>query len=107
MAAPCDDCLYPVPEVLRTDYIVMVVRNAAEALDALRECLPDGILPDLAMPIMDGRTVLEARRDKLALAKVPVMISLQNFTTAPSVVLRPVSFSATLHQRGVRSFGPC
>ena len=72
----------PCPKLLRTDYIVMVVRNAAEALDALRECLPDGILPDLAMPIMDGRTVLEARRDKLALAKVPVMISLQNFTTA-------------------------
>ena len=61
-------------EVLRADYIVKVVRNGVEALNALREWLPDAILLDLAMPVMDGWTFLKVRRDKPEFARVPVLI---------------------------------
>jgi CheY-like chemotaxis protein len=61
-------------DLLRGHYHVAVAGNGAEALDALQERLPDGILLDLAMPVMDGWTFLERRRDDPAIAEVPVLI---------------------------------
>ena len=52
-------------------YTVMTASNGAEALKAARELLPDMIISDILMPVMDGfRLCREIRQDK-QLCKIP------------------------------------
>jgi two-component system response regulator MprA len=64
--------------LLDTGYDVSAVSNGAEALALVDEWLPDAILLDLMMPIMDGADFLRARRDRPFLARVPVMVLTAN-----------------------------
>ncbi len=61
-------------EVLQEQYSVVVACNGAEALDSMRERLPDTIVLDMMMPIMDGWTFLKAWRGDPAFAEIPVMV---------------------------------
>src|SRR5579872_3997679 len=49
-------------------------KNAADALAAARQDVPDLIVSDYAMPKMDGRKMLESLRAASATAKVPVIL---------------------------------
>ena len=57
-------------------YVVLSAGHGQEALDILAEAerLPDVILLDLMMPIMDGRTFLQARRRQPRWTSIPVVI---------------------------------
>lgn len=48
--------------------------NGKEALDAIREQLPALIVSDLAMPVMNGRKMLQLIRQDPQASQVPVII---------------------------------
>jgi CheY-like chemotaxis protein len=56
-------------------YRVVALANGAEALQALRgETVPNVILLDVSMPVMDGFDFLRYRNDDPQLAAVPVVL---------------------------------
>lgn len=55
-------------------YRVRVAGNGREALDRVREELPDAMILDLMMPEMDGFEVLEAIRNEEKTSHLPVLI---------------------------------
>lgn len=56
-------------------YRVVALSNGAEALEALRgETVPNVILLDVSMPVMDGFDFLRFRNDDPRLAQVPVVL---------------------------------
>lgn len=56
-------------------YRVVAVANGAEALDKLRgETVPNVILLDVSMPVMDGFDFLRFRNEDPQLAAVPVVL---------------------------------
>jgi len=56
-------------------YRVVALSNGAEALETLRgETVPDVILLDVSMPVMDGFDFLRFRNDDPRLAQVPVVL---------------------------------
>lgn len=48
--------------------------NGVQALERLRETLPDAVISDVSMPEMDGFTLLETIRADRSLAALPVML---------------------------------
>jgi CheY-like chemotaxis protein len=65
-----------VSEVLRDDgYEVSEASNGFEALEALAERLPDLIVLDLMMPIMDGWTFVEECHRSRVCDEVPIVIT--------------------------------
>ena len=56
-------------------YRVVAVSNGAEALETLRgNTVPNVILLDVSMPVMDGFDFLRIRNDDPRLAQVPVVL---------------------------------
>jgi len=56
-------------------YRVVALSNGAEALEALRgDTLPNVILLDVSMPVMDGFDFLRFRNDDPKLAAIPVVL---------------------------------
>ena len=55
-------------------YRVVAVSNGAEALEMLRGDVPNVILLDVSMPVMDGFDFLRIRNDDPRLAQVPVVL---------------------------------
>jgi len=55
-------------------YLVTTANNGVEALKCLTQEVPDIILLDLMMPIMDGFKVLQAAKADARLQNVPVII---------------------------------
>lgn len=55
-------------------YVVRTARNGAEALELVRQELPAIILTDLAMPVMNGRKMLQLLRHDPRAREVPVVI---------------------------------
>lgn len=56
-------------------YRVVAVSNGAEALETLRgDTLPNVILLDVSMPVMDGFDFLRFRNDDPRLAQIPVVL---------------------------------
>ncbi len=56
-------------------YRVTVAANGLAALDEIKEHKPKLILLDLAMPVMDGYTFLDAARDRHLLEDVAVVVT--------------------------------
>jgi CheY-like chemotaxis protein len=56
------------------DCTVQTARDGAEALESIRQGLPDAILLDLAMPRMDAEGFLVALRGTPEGARVPVIL---------------------------------
>lgn len=52
----------------------LVARNGAEAVEAARRHLPDLILLDIVMPVMDGIAAAQALRDDPATATIPIIM---------------------------------
>ena len=55
-------------------YRVLATRNGREALELMRDVVPDLIILDLHMPEMDGPTFLKALEDAPVLRRMPVLI---------------------------------
>jgi CheY-like chemotaxis protein len=55
-------------------YDVVVARNGREALDCADSTLPNLILVDLMMPIMDGRQFIREARQSSRLERTPVIV---------------------------------
>src|SRR4051812_39325696 len=65
-----------VSEVLRDDgYRVYEAGNGVEALDVLQDVVPDLIVLDLMMPVMDGWTFVEECRRKHWCGEVPIVVT--------------------------------
>lgn len=52
----------------------IVARNGAEAVESARRYLPDLILLDIVMPVMDGIAAAQALRDDPATATIPIIM---------------------------------
>ncbi|MGB3533230.1 MAG: ATP-binding protein [Microcoleaceae cyanobacterium] len=56
-------------------FIVIEASNGKEALEKAELCLPDLMITDLQMPVMDGWRLLKEVRQSASLRQVPVIIS--------------------------------
>ena len=60
--------------LLKEFYEVETVSNGAEALDAIRRQMPDLVLSDVMMPVMDGMALLSSIRENPIMASMPVIL---------------------------------
>ena len=60
--------------LLKEFYEVEAVSNGAEALDAIRRQMPDLVLSDVMMPVMDGMALLSSIRENPIMASMPVIL---------------------------------
>lgn len=58
----------------RADYTFAEAANGREALDLMRDQLPDVVVLDLMMPLVSGWDVLRERADDDELKKIPVIV---------------------------------
>jgi two-component system, cell cycle response regulator DivK len=58
----------------REGYRTLGAANGKEAVELCREHLPDLVLMDLAMPVMDGRTAMRLLKEDPATAHIPVVV---------------------------------
>jgi len=62
-------------------YKVTWKKNGLEALDALRTFIPDVIICDLMMPVMDGETFLKKVRNQRRYDNIPFVMITANINT--------------------------
>jgi CheY-like chemotaxis protein len=55
-------------------YCVDEASNGAEGLECMRRAIPDVVVLDLLMPVLGGRAFIEACREEMGLASVPVIL---------------------------------
>ena len=60
--------------LLKEFYEVETVSNGAEALDAIRRQMPDLVLSDVMMPVMDGMALLSSIRQDPIMPSMPVIL---------------------------------
>jgi CheY-like chemotaxis protein len=77
------------------DYFVASARNGREALDYLHDApLPDLIITDLAMPVMDGRQLRREQLKDARLAAIPMLVVTamadRTHIDASEILLKPV-----------------
>lgn len=58
-----------------TEYTVQAAGNGAEGLKRIEESIPDLILLDMMMPVMDGITFLKEMNMKYGERKIPVIVT--------------------------------
>ncbi|HEY0583495.1 MAG TPA: response regulator [Chloroflexota bacterium] len=61
-------------DVLSEDYAVALATNGVEAIASIRQEVPDAVVLDMMMPIMDGRSFLLACRRQPECADLRVMV---------------------------------
>jgi CheY-like chemotaxis protein len=60
--------------LLDEGYRVVTVRSAAEALQSIEHEVPAVLITDLMMPIMDGRALARACRERVLTASMPILL---------------------------------
>ena len=85
---------YSIVEVLthlleEEGYTVVTAANGRDGLDRASEKVPDLVITDLMMPIMDGDELLRELRKSAALRKVPVIL----ITSAPAPGFRDLPWA--------------
>ncbi|HEV3049605.1 MAG TPA: response regulator [Longimicrobium sp.] len=58
----------------REGYATLGAANGEQAVQVAREHLPDLILMDLAMPVMDGRTAMQTLKADPRTAHIPIVV---------------------------------
>jgi CheY-like chemotaxis protein len=58
----------------REGYATLGAANGEQAVQVAREHLPDLILMDLAMPVMDGRTAMQTLKADERTAHIPIVV---------------------------------
>ena len=69
-----DDLVQYLMTLLEKDYIIMISDNGSDALKKAYENIPDIILTDLMMPVMDGIALLDEVKNDQRTSHVPVVI---------------------------------
>jgi len=67
------------------DYEILTATNGQEALEKIKSALPDLVLLDIMMPVMDGFAVLEQAKADTTIRNIPIIIISAN-SDLPSVV---------------------
>ncbi len=75
-------------------YTVTLAEHGAAALDVLAQArrLPDLIVLDLQMPIMDGRAFRAAQQQDAALADIPVIVVTASYDVAATATLQAAAY---------------
>lgn len=60
--------------VLHRDYTVFEAANGSEGLSAARQYMPDIIVTDIMMPVMDGNQMIKALRSNADLCHIPIVV---------------------------------
>lgn len=60
--------------ILKTDYNVLLAENGEIGLEMARKHLPDFILTDVTMPVMDGITMVQHIKQDRNIAHIPIVI---------------------------------
>lgn len=60
--------------LLDAGFVVVTAMNGREGLERLGETMPDLVLLDLMMPVMDGFAFLHALRERPGCAHIPVVV---------------------------------
>jgi len=89
-------------------HTVIAAGNGREALDVMREQVPDLILLDLNMPLMDGISFLRLLRRHMDWSKVPVVVMTamadkQNIESAGALGVRDYMLKAGFSLKSLRS----
>lgn len=90
-------------------FSVLTAENGKVALDMLEELddkqLPDCILLDLMMPVMDGRSFLNQFNTKKRISCIPILVTTalgedetQNLPTSPKVLKKPIGIDLLLSE---------
>ncbi|MCX6054737.1 MAG: response regulator [Chloroflexi bacterium] len=58
----------------KASYEVRVAENGVEGLALLAEDIPDLVVLDMTMPVMDGLTMLQHMRENPLMSKIPVIM---------------------------------
>ena len=97
LAEDHDDNRFALLTVLQRDgYAVLGARDGREAVELASEHLPDLIVMDLAMPVMDGREALKALRADPRTRGIPVVALTAMSLTVSSEELEAEGFAALL-----------
>lgn len=69
------DVLFLMKTILgRAGHEVAMATNGAQGLEAAKQALPDLVITDLMMPVMDGRQMIARMKDDDDLANIPVIV---------------------------------
>lgn len=60
--------------ILRTDYNVILAENGKKGLEMARKYIPDFILTDVTMPVMDGLTMVHYIKQDYNISHIPIII---------------------------------
>jgi len=97
LAEDHDDNRFALLTVLQRDgYAVLGARDGREAVELASEHLPDLIVMDLAMPVMDGREALRALKGDERTRGIPVVALTAMSLTVSAEELEAEGFAALL-----------
>ena len=97
LAEDHDDNRFALLAVLQRDgYAVLGARDGREAVQLAAEHLPDLIVMDLAMPVMDGREALRALKSDARTSTIPVVALTAMSLTVSADELEEEGFAALL-----------
>lgn len=69
------DLLKSIVQVLAMEgYETMAAVNGQDAVDKVREAVPDLVITDLLMPVMDGYTLIETLKANTLWRNIPVIV---------------------------------
>ncbi len=68
------DLRTPLDTILRKDYNVLLAENGKRGLEMARKFVPDFILTDVTMPIMDGITMVHYIKQDSNISHIPIII---------------------------------
>lgn len=69
-----DEILHYLKEELKTDFNVVTCSNGEEAMLEIRNRMPDIIISDLMMPVMDGLTLVKQIRQNTTMNELPFIL---------------------------------
>ncbi len=69
-----DNIRHFVIDLLSDKYIMLEATNGEEGLECIQEELPDLVISDVAMPVMDGFQMLKRMRENKALEHIPLVL---------------------------------
>lgn len=61
-------------EILERDFDILLARNGSEALEVIRENMPQLVISDIMMPVMDGITFCREVREDPLTAHLPIIL---------------------------------
>jgi len=83
-----------------TGYTILEAKDGVQALEVLKDNIPDAMILDLMMPEMDGFELLKTIRDKKETSKLPVVILSAKYITSEELSFLKYNQVRQLIQKG-------